>query len=320
MTHHHSPPPASTQPVPEITVVAGVIRGADGRICLSRRPPHKHQGGLWEFPGGKVEPGESLHEALVRELNEELGLAVTSSQPFMTVEHRYPDLRVVLHFREVSAWQGDPHGREGQPVEWVPLADIAERAFPAANRSVALALHLPPELVIIPEGLTATAVLQGLERLDVRRQGVYLRSYSQSPMLAQLAACCRQRGLRFWIRDDAALARREKAFGLHLTSSSLTRLDAAPEFDGVLSAACHDGEQIDRALALGCRMATLSPVAATASHPDAEPLGWDGFHRQVREKPLVFYALGGVTPEQVLRAREHGGFGVAGIRAFWPQS
>ena len=310
---------SDTHFLPEITVVAGVIRGPDDRICLSRRPQHKHQGGLWEFPGGKVEPGEPLHEALARELSEELGMVATSSVPFMTVEHRYPDLRVVLHFREVSAWRGDPHGREGQPVEWVPLADIAERAFPAANRPVALALHLPPELVVTPPDLSAAVLLQGLERLDVRRQGVYLRGYNQSPVLTELTACCRRRGLRFWIGDDAALARREKAFGLHLTSSSLAALDSAPEFDGVLSAACHDSEQIDRALALGCRMATLSPVAATASHADAEPLGWDGFHRQVREQPLVFYALGGVTPEELLRAREHGGFGVAGIRAFWPQ-
>ena len=106
--------------LPEIVVVAGIIRDAQGRLCLSRRPEHKHQGGLWEFPGGKVEAGEALGDALARELDEELGLRDLVSTPFMSVEHAYPDLRVVLHFRELRAWSGEPHGREGQPVEWVP--------------------------------------------------------------------------------------------------------------------------------------------------------------------------------------------------------
>lgn len=302
-------------PLPEITVAAGVIRDGHGRLCLSRRPDHKHQGGLWEFPGGKVEPGESAHAALARELHEELGLTVTESAPFMTVEHRYDDLRVILHFRDVTGWHGEPHGREGQPVEWVPLADLSERAFPAANRPVALALHLPPELVIPPEDRGRETVLAGLDRLDPSTQGVYLRGWSGDPAVT---ARCRERGLRFWIRDDAALAAREGAFGLHLTAASLARLQAPPAFEGVLSAACHDRAQIDRALALGCRMATLSPVAATPTHPEAEPLGWDAFNDQVREKPLVFYALGGVPPADLTTAREHGAFGVAGIRGFWP--
>lgn len=303
--------------LPEITVAAGVIRDAEGRLCLSRRPAHKHQGGLWEFPGGKVEAGETAHHALARELHEELGLTVDASMPFMTVEHRYDDLRVILHFREVTAWHGEPHGREGQPVEWVPLAEISERAFPAANRPVALALHLPPELAIVPEGLDEAAVLAGLDRLDPARQGVYLRQWSDSGALPRLAARCRERGLRFWIRDNAEVAAREGAAGLHLSGGALERGDIGP-FDGPLSAACHDTAQIDRALALGCGMALLSPVASTPTHPHAMPLGWAGFNELVREKPLVFYALGGVGPGDLTAAREHGAFGVAGIRAFWP--
>lgn len=305
----------TTSVLPEITVAAGVIRDGQGRVCLSRRPAHKHQGGLWEFPGGKVEAGENAHAALARELHEELGLTVGASAPFMTVEHRYQDLRVILHFRDVTAWRGEPHGREGQPVEWVPVAELSERAFPAANRPVALALRLPPELVIPPDNLDRQAVLAGLDRLDPARQGVYLRGWSGE---AAMTARCRARGLRFWVRDDAGLAAREGAFGLHLSAARLTGLDTPPAFDGVLSAACHAPAQIERALALGCRMATLSPVMATPSHPDARPLGWDDFHRRVREKPLVFYALGGVAPGDLTTAREHGAFGVAGIRGFWP--
>jgi len=307
--------------LPEITVVAAIIRDHDNRLCLSRRPEHKHQGGLWEFPGGKVEEGEPLDQALARELNEELGMKTTGSQPFMTVRHRYPDLRVTLHFREVTAYTGEPHGREGQPVEWVPLQDLSSRQFPAANQPVVTALKLPRQLVIPPEGLSHHDVLAGIDRLDPDSQGLYLRQWSQSDALPELAARCRQRGLRFWIRDDAHLATREQAFGLHLTcGSGLYPRDlkkALQTFQGVLSASCHNEQEIGQAVEWGAQMATLSPVQASPTHPDARPLGWDRFQALVEGTPLVFYALGGVTPQDLDTALHHGAFGLAGIRAFW---
>lgn len=315
------PNTAPDDALPRIVVAAGIIRDGCGHLCLSRRPPHKHQGGLWEFPGGKVEEGEAVADALARELHEELGIDVAASAPFMTVIHQYPELCVTLHFRDVTHWQGEPRGREGQPVEWVPLSALSGRAFPAANQPVATALHLPPELVIVPEDLDETAVLAGLERLDAAHQGVYLRGWSQSPALPRLAARCRQLGLRFWVRDDADLATREGAFGLHLGTAalaSMATLADAPAFDGVLSAACHDDDQLRQARALGCDMVLLSPVAATPTHPDARPLGWAGFREILYGQPLAGYALGGVGPDDLAWAREQGGFGVAGIRAFWP--
>ncbi|MCH2559270.1 MAG: Nudix family hydrolase [Alcanivorax sp.] len=304
-------------PLPEIVVVAGIIPDGDDRLCLSRRPEHKHQGGLWEFPGGKVEPGESLERALARELHEELGLDEVRSRPFLTVRHRYPDLHVTLHFREVTAFTGEPHGREGQPVEWVPRSGLSARAFPAANRPVAVALQLPPEWVIPPETLDEAEVIAGLARLDPARQGVYLRGWSGHPAVA---AACRVRGLRFWIRDDAGAARREGAFGLHLSGEGLARAErnGVPAFDGLLSVACHDAAQIERAMALGADMATLSPVRATPTHSEAAPLGWEGFADLIAGNPLVFYALGGVGPDDLTTARAHGAYGVAGIRGFWP--
>lgn len=307
-----------SSPLPEIVVVAGIIPDADDRLCLSRRPDHKHQGGLWEFPGGKVEPGEALDHALARELHEELGLDGVRSIPFLTVRHRYPDLAVTLHFRELTAYTGVAHGREGQPVEWVPRAELSARAFPEANRPVAVALRLPPEWVIPPEELDQTAVVEGLARLDPARQGVYLRGWSGHPAVT---AACRARGLRFWVRDDAGLARREGAFGLHLSGEGLARAqrEGAPAFEGLLSVACHDAGQIDAARALGADMATLSPVRATPTHPEAAPLGWDGFDELVAGNPLVFYALGGVGPEDLATARAHGAYGVAGIRGLWPR-
>ena len=96
----------------ELHVAAAVIRGTDGRILLAQRPAHKHQGGLWEFPGGKVEAGESVLSALARELREELGIQVTHAQPLIQVRHAYPDQRVLLDVYEVTEFTGDAHGAE----------------------------------------------------------------------------------------------------------------------------------------------------------------------------------------------------------------
>ncbi|HCI10328.1 MAG TPA: NUDIX hydrolase, partial [Alcanivorax sp.] len=237
-----------------------------------------------------------------------------------------------LHFREVTAYTGEPHGREGQPVEWVPLQELSSRQFPAANQPVVTALKLPRQLVIPPEGLGYQDVLAGIDRLDPDSQGLYLRQWSQSDALPELAARCRERGVRFWIRDDAHLATREHAFGLHLTCGSgpsprkggeAGRQDprdpeeALQNFQGILSASCHNEAEIAQAVEWGAQMATLSPVHATPTHPDAPPLGWDRFRALVEGKPLVFYALGGVTPQDLDTALHNGAFGLAGIRAFW---
>lgn len=119
--------------VKRIHVVAGIIRDAQGRILISRRHDHLHQGGLWEFPGGKVEAGEAVHDALARELREELALTVLVAEPFQQIRHDYPDKSVLLDFWLVSGFEGDAHGVEGQPVLWVDVVALRDYPFPAAN-------------------------------------------------------------------------------------------------------------------------------------------------------------------------------------------
>lgn len=114
-------------------VVAAVISRVDGDILIARRPPHKHQGDLWEFPGGKVEPGEAPRDALARELWEELHITVRAAEPWLEVRHDYPDKAVFLDVWRVSAFEGKPVGREGQPLVWVSPAQLRGYAFPEAN-------------------------------------------------------------------------------------------------------------------------------------------------------------------------------------------
>ncbi len=119
----------------EISVVAGVLT-RDDAVLIAQRPADKHGEGLWEFPGGKIESAESADAALVRELNEELGIDVLATSPLMAMTHDYPATRVHLQFLLVDDWRGEPHGREGQQVRWCARAALAEVDFLEANAAL----------------------------------------------------------------------------------------------------------------------------------------------------------------------------------------
>ena len=122
-------------------VVAAIVCDDSGRVLLSKRPAHKHQGGLWEFPGGKVEPEESSWQALVREIQEEIGLNVVHGALFETIQHDYPDQSVLLEFWRVDEFDGEALGMEGQMVEWARIDELHQYSFPVANQSIVAALQ-----------------------------------------------------------------------------------------------------------------------------------------------------------------------------------
>jgi 8-oxo-dGTP diphosphatase len=118
-----------------VHVAVGVIM-RQGKVLLALRGNAQHQGGKWEFPGGKVERGESVQQALLRELQEELAIVVTQSTPLMTLEYSYPEKTVLLDIWRVSQFDGEPHGREGQPLRWASVAELSTIAFPDANQPI----------------------------------------------------------------------------------------------------------------------------------------------------------------------------------------
>ncbi len=119
----------------QVHVAVGVIL-VDGKVLLAKRADHQHQGGLWEFPGGKVESGESVESALSRELLEEIGITIDGCEPLIDIAHDYGDKRVLLDTHVVRSFSGTPEGCEGQPVEWVPVSELAQIEFPAANVAI----------------------------------------------------------------------------------------------------------------------------------------------------------------------------------------
>lgn len=133
----------STEAKALLRVAVGVVCDDQNRILIARRAEHRHQGGLWEFPGGKIEDGETLVQALARELNEELGIAVVDEacEPLMVVEHDYGDKAVRLEVCWVRAFTGAATGKEGQPLRWVAAAELDDYAFPAANAAIVKAIQ-----------------------------------------------------------------------------------------------------------------------------------------------------------------------------------
>ncbi|WP_407291948.1 Nudix family hydrolase [Stutzerimonas zhaodongensis] len=307
-------------------VAAGVIRGTSDHILITKRPLDKHQGGLWEFPGGKVEDGETVEAALARELAEELGIAVIVARPLIQVRHDYPDKQVLLDVWEVLEFDGEPHGAEGQPWAWVAAEDLPGYDFPAANRPIIAAARLPKSYMITPDMLTPQDVLSGVSlALDAGIQLLQLRCPSLPDgqyweLATQVLGICAGRA-RLMLKGPLEWAHDFPTAGWHLTASQLRRHadEGRPIEPGRwLAASCHDMAELDLAKQMGVDFVVLSPILATASHPEARPLGWQCAADLLLGSAQPAYLLGGLGPNDMARAAQIGAQGVAGIRAFWP--
>jgi 8-oxo-dGTP diphosphatase len=306
-----------------ILVVAAVIRH-EGRILIAERAAHQHQGGLWEFPGGKVDCDETIEQALVRELHEELGITPTAFTPLIRIEHDYPDKSVCLDVWTVTAFDGEPHGREGQPIRWVTEDQLAHHAFPAANQPIVAAARLPQRYLITPDDMTASARQEWLlARLALGAQLVLFRAPSLSPEAylaeaATLLAQCREAGAKLLLHGEPERLTQVPADGVHLPARLLGEYTERPvPAHTWLAASVHDANELALATQVGVDFVTLSPVAATASHPEALPLGWPAFSALVAHATMPVYALGGQGDADVLTALRAGGQGVAGIRGLF---
>ncbi|GAB2490297.1 Nudix family hydrolase [Arenimonas alkanexedens] len=314
------------RPKPPVHVVAAVLRDARGRILLARRTAGRDLAGAWEFPGGKVEPGETALQALDRELHEELGIRVVSAQPLVSVPQAYPTKRIVLDVYDVTQFEGTAHGLERQALAWAPMEKLASYPMPPADRPVVAALTTPDRYLITPEPGDRVGFLSRLDKaLAAGARRIQLRARSMATaelaILARDAQIrCRAKGAQLLLNGEPALAA-DLGLGLHLRASQLMALSERPLLakGQPVAASCHDADELAQAERLGLDFVVLGPVQATESHPDATPLGWDRFAALREAVSLPIYALGGMKPADVVVARRHGGQGVAGIRGLWPR-
>ncbi len=311
-----------------IDVAVGVLVRDDGSFLLARRPEGKPMAGYWEFPGGKLEPGESVFDALVREFDEELGLRIDGASPWARRVVRYPHATVRLHFwrsfGENRGWRGAPESREGQAFRWERIERLTTEPWLAGAEPVRRWLRMPSLYAI--SHASAMGIERFVERLDRRlEEDAILQLQLREPSMDEASfaslfdavkARCAARGARLVVNSAHPRRYWSMADGVHLTSRDLMGLDARPDVDWCL-ASCHDATQLAKAGELGVDAAVLGPVRATASHVDATPVGWDAFLAIARETTIPVYALGGLDADELDAARAHGAHGVAMIRAAW---
>jgi len=337
-----------------VEVAAAVLQRPDGAFLLAQRPPDKIWAGYWEFPGGKVEPGETAYHALVRELHEELGITVQTAYPWLTRVFTYPHATVRLNFFRVTAWSGELHPHEGQEFSWqqqkgvLPYAPTDARIVGAygntpnrvtrplegnitvspvlpANAPILRALELPALYAISNvAGLgekefmlrLEAALHKGLRMLQLREKQLAREKLRDLALrVVKLAHTC---GAKVLINGEAELAQEIGADGVQLTGVQLAELRERPQINWC-GASCHNIAELRRAEELGCDFALLSPVLPTLSHPGAPHLGWEKFATIAAGSSIPVFALGGLNVEDAEMAWQHGAHGLALLRQAWPE-
>lgn len=306
-----------------IHVAAGVIVNGEGQILIARRPDNAHQGGLWEFPGGKVEAGETVRQALVRELQEELGIVSQSLERLIQIRHDYPDKSILLDVWRVTKFDGKAHGNEGQPIQWVEPKALNEYEFPAANVPIVAAAQLPSRMLVTGNEVSVelcvakikTVINNGIRLIQLRQKTWTADQWAVG--VPEILRLCRAASVGLILNTPKG---NFNAVGLHLTSQQLMSGELpAKTKNQWLSASCHNEAQLAQAESLEIDFVTLSPVARTQSHPDHAALGWAQFSNWIAKAKLPVFALGGVSDDDLQHAVESGAQGVAGISAWWPK-
>jgi 8-oxo-dGTP diphosphatase len=318
--------PSSRIPHPSrsrVEVVAAVFQRPDGSFLLAQRPVGKVYAGYWEFPGGKVEPGESAASALARELHEELGIDVTRAYPWITRDYDYEHAAVRLRFYRVTEWSGEMHGRENQQFAWQRSGALSVAPLLPANGPILRSLTLPTIYGISNAsevGVEAflrsldAALERGLRLVQIREKSLPVETLAE--LTTRAVSLARSHGASLLLNADPQLAAGLGGDGVHLTAERLMSLDSRPRIEWV-GASCHDAAELARAVELGVDFVVLGSVAETASHPGGKVLGWERFAALVRDYPLPVYAVGGLRAEHLPAAWLAGAHGIAAIRGCW---
>ena len=307
---------------------AVILRHAGTSYLLAQRPPGKAYAGYWEFPGGKVEAGESFADALVRELQEELGITVTAMTPWMTRHFVYPHARVEIRFFRVTAWEGELHPHEHTDTAWLDTREMAGgkdlEQMPVspvlpANTPILRALALPEVYAVTNAGEAGVdaelARIESARPLLVQVREKSLDAEARLRFAREVIARVHAYGGHVVLNGSVEAAMTLGADGVHLSSAALMACDARPDLPLVF-ASCHTPDELLKASSLGLDAVVLGPVNATQTHPGQQPIGWQAFADLIEGYALPVYALGGMRCDDVAAAKAASAQGVAMMRGW----
>ncbi|KPC53295.1 Nudix family hydrolase [Amantichitinum ursilacus] len=309
-----------------VDVAVGVLVQADGQFLLGSRPAGKPYAGYWEFPGGKLEDGETALQALQRELQEEMGIVVTAATPWLTQRFVYPHATVRLHFFRVTAWEGEFEAREGQQFAWQSARALTVSPILPANGPIMRGLQLPPQLALSQvAGLGEAAWLARLQARLSQANPLWL--ILREPQLApseygtlaeKVIAPVHAAGGRVLLHNHIDLARELRADGVHVSVTRAAELQARPRGLDWFGASVHNATELQHAQQIGVDYAMLGHVLPTNSHAEHVPLGWDGFEALMHVGwPFPLYALGGLSNGDLPTALQHGAHGIGQLTGAW---
>ena len=310
-----------------VHVAAAVIERADGTFLLGQRAPDTVYAGYWEFPGGKIESGETALAALVRELCEELGIEVIRADPWLHREHHYEHAHVHLNIFRVREWRGEMIDHVHSALSWEVAGNTRVSPMLPANAPALAALALPDfygitqaETLGVAEQLRQlqSALERGLRLVQVRDTS--LAAAQREAFALEVVGLCHEFGARVLINSDIDLAQKCGANGVHLNARQLASLNTRPSFP-LVAASCHSAAELSHAALIECDFAALGPVKPTTTHPEVAGIGWTNFTTIMTTEhatpSLPVYAIGGLVRSDLDDARRAGAHGVAAIRAAW---
>ncbi len=308
----------------KIHVAVGLIKNNDNQYLISKRHAHLHQGGLWEFTGGKIEANETAYAALCRELYEELNLTVKQASPFVRISYAYPDKHVCLDVWLVDDFTGDLQSSSAQAIQWVSPAELPGYSFPAANKAILNCITLPECYAITGRFDDKEDYIQHFKHcLNKGVKLVQLRTLtSDLDVLIDLAnisgSLCKKEKAKLIVNADVDFLEKCDVDGIHLNSQRLFQYTARPVFpDKILAASVHNINELQQAIKIESDFVVVSPVLKTTSHPDAIPIGWNGLEEIISQSSIPVFALGGMKQDMLLKAKKSGAFGIAAISELW---
>ncbi len=311
---------------PRIDVAVAVVFNAAGQVLWGCRPEGKPYAGYWEFPGGKVEPDETVWQALVRELKEELDITALQGGPWFRIEHDYEHANVRLHLYRVWHFEGTPKSLEQQPFTWASLDSSDLSPILPATEPLLPKLAQPTVMALSNYEAGFEACAERLERgLNATKLPVYVqfreKTLSGDALIQAFEHCyglCQKTGQAMLLNSDTWVNLREHLDALpcplHLTQAHLL----SGQFQDLqcAGASVHDAGSLRIAFDRGLSYAVLGAVKQTTSHPEQSGLGWERFLEITQAARLPVFAIGGLAGHDISDARLHGAHGIAMLSQF----